>query len=491
MQYIFYLIYYIAWTLILPILILLAVTIVPKWRPGLIYKLGNLDTKKFPLKSKFNKLSNDTEHSRPIWFHAVSVGELNALIPLLKIFHDRTLVLSVTTETAHKMALSKLKDEIEKQSITLIYMPWDHPYIIANTLNRISPKAVILMESEIWPALIYEANKRKIKTIIINAKLSDSSYKLYKNFEIFVGWIFKKLDLILAQSPADSRKYISLNIDKSKIFMTGNIKFSTLPNVKREKAQLLRSTLGYQNTDIVWVCGSTHPEEEATLVAIFQELKTELPNLRLILAPRHPERFSVVETVINSAAKLIPVHLSKLKTAMYNYASFKGDKPQSSNLIKLAEEAKGKSTEVNLEKMLYEATKKDQDFSNQIKSANDILLLDTIGDLMDIYSIADIAFVGGTLNESVGGHNVLEPATCRVPVVIGPHFYKNTYMVELMEEAGGLIVTETKEELRLAILDLAINPDKRILMGAEAKNLTERNKQIIIEVTNKVRKEIF
>lgn len=490
MQYIFYLIYYIAWTLILPILVLLALTIVPKWRSGLIYRLGNLDPKQFPSSSKFSKLIDDSEITRPIWFHAVSAGELNALIPLLKIFHDKSLVLSVTTETAYTMASSKLKDELEKQSITLIYMPWDHPQIISSTISRINPKAIILMESEIWPALIYEASKRKIKIIIVNAKLSDFSYNLYQNFGFCLSWIFKKIDLILAQSPADSRKYIALNIDKSKIFMTGNIKFSTLPNVKRERALLLKSMLGYHDSDIVWVCGSTHPEEEATLAAIFQELKEELPQLHLIIAPRHPERFDIVESIVNSAAKLIPLRLSQIKTAMYNFASFRGKKPHSHNLVKLAEQSKEKMEQVSLDKVLYEATKLDQDFINQIKSANDVLLVDTIGDLMDIYSIADIAFVGGTLNESVGGHNVLEPAACRVPVVIGPHFHKNTYMVELMEEADGLIVTETKEELRLAIMDLALNADKRILIGAEAKNLVERNKRIVLDVAEKLRQEI-
>lgn len=446
MQYIFYFLYFIVWTLTLPVLSLLALSIVPKWRHGLKYRLGYLDPEKFIKPSKFSKLSNADQMSKPIWFHAVSVGELNSLIPLLRVFMGRPLLLSVSTNTAYKMAENKLKDELENNFIRLIYMPWDHPYIISSALERINPRAIILMESEIWPALIFEASKKKIKVIIVNAKLSDSSFKSYKMLRPFIGWMFQKLSMILVQSPQDSRKYIDMKIDKKKIFMTGNIKFSALPNIKPEKSAKFRQTLGYKEDDLIWVCGSTHPEEEILLTAIFQELKVELPQLRLILAPRHPERFTVVEDIINSAAHLSPIKLSRIK-----------------------------ESKMNIQKI----------------NTDDILLVDTIGDLIDIYSIANIAFVGGTINDKIGGHNVLEPAACRVPVIIGPHYYKNTAMVDMMDEAGALIIADTKEDLRLAILDLALNPDKRILMGSEAKNLTERNKRIVIDVADLLKKEIY
>ncbi len=444
MQYIFYPIYYIFWTLALPALSLLSLTLVPKWRNGLKYRLGYLDPEKFIKPNKLTKLTHQDQMSKPIWFHAVSVGELNALIPLLRVFIGRPLLLSVTTDTAYKMAENKLTDELTNNFIRLIYLPWDHPHIISSALKRINPRAIILMESEIWPGLIYEASKRKIKVMIANAKLSDNSYKTYKTFYPFIAWMFEKLSLILVQTPQDSRKYINMGVDKSKIYMTGNMKFSALPNVKIEKSAKLRHQLGYTDTNIIWVCGSTHPEEEILLTAIFQELKDEIPQLRLIIAPRHPERFTVVETIINSAAHLTPIRLSHIKQSSAN-----------------------------------------------THDADNVLLVDTIGDLMDIYSIADIAFVGGTINEKVGGHNVLEPATCRVAIVIGPHYYKNTEVVNMMHESDALIIADTKEDLRVAILDLALNPDKRILMGSEAKNLTERNKRIVIDVANLLKKEIY
>jgi 3-deoxy-D-manno-octulosonic-acid transferase len=493
MQYFFYFFYSVVWTLAIPILSLLALTIVPKWRHGLKYKLGYLDPEKFIKPSKFTKLANEDQMAKPIWFHAVSVGELNALIPLLKVFIGRPLLLSVSTHTAYKMAENKLKDELENNFIRLIYMPWDHPYIINSALERINPRAIILMESEIWPALIHESYKRKIKVMIVNAKLSDSSYKLYKKLYPLIGWMFQKLSLILVQSPQDSRKYIDMKIDKNRIFMTGNMKFSALPNVKLERSAKLRSLLGYKDSHIVWVCGSTHPEEETLLTAIFQELKAELPQLRLILAPRHPERFGVVEDIINSAARLTPIRLSHIKESLLGYARYREDGTVSSNLIKLAEKGSTiESEKLSLDKVLYDVSQmSDMSTPNRTYSADDVLLIDTIGDLMDIYSIADIAFVGGTINETVGGHNVLEPAACRVPVIIGPHYYKNTAMVNMMDEADALIIAETKEDLRLAVLELALNPDKRILMGSEAKNLTDRNKRIVIDVAELLKKEIY
>jgi 3-deoxy-D-manno-octulosonic-acid transferase len=383
--------------------------------------------------------------ARPIWFHAISVGELNALIPLLYAFMGRPLVLSVGTTTAHKLAQDKLKEEIETNLIRLIYMPWDHPYIVSKVLDQIQPSAVILMESEIWPALINEAYKRQIKTIVINAKLSDISLKYYKLATWFIAPIFRKLSLVLAQSAQHCRKYIEMQVDPDHVYMTGNIKFAALPDIKASANHDLRAELGYSKENIVWVCGSTHPEEETLLVAIFQELQTEFPELRLILAPRHPERFNTVETIINSAAHLIPHRFSR-----------------------------------HCEEL---ATK-------QSSGQNDILLIDTIGDLMKIYSIANIVLVGGTINETIGGHNVLEPACHAAPVVVGPYFHKNTEMVHMLEQADGLLIAETKEDIRLIIKDLASHEHKRIVMGANGKKLVESNRKILTNVATKLKQAL-
>ena len=166
----------------------------------------------------------------------------------------------------------------------------------------------------------------------------------------------------------------------------------------------------------------------------------EFPTLRLIIAPRHPERFSVVENLINSAAKLIPVRLSS---------------------------------------------------KQEITNHNDILLVDTIGDLYDIFSISEIAFIGGTINDRVGGHNVLEPASCKIPVLIGASYYKNKQIVEMLEEVDGLFIAEATEDIRIFLKNLLLNPGKRILMGVNGKKLVDENKKIIFNVAQKLKEKIY
>lgn len=473
----FYFLYYIGWSLALPILIVLSKTLVPKWQAGLENKLGKFNSEDFPDLAKAKKSIQPTRHLQgPIWFHAVSVGELNALIPLLKFFSGLRIVLSVTTQTAYQMAQNKLQDDLENNRIKLFYMPWDHPEIIQKTLLRIRPCAIILMESEIWPALLLESKKLGIKLAIINAKLSDKSLKLYQLLPQVFYPIFKTVDLVLCQSPADSRKYLTMRVSKDKIFMTGNMKFSALPSKSSAEALQFRELIGYKNSDLVITCGSTHEEEEALLISIFQELKTLYPNLRLILAPRHPERFSTVEDFINSAAKLVPIRLSKLKKSINARARLNlEEKASISDILKAV-----------LETDDYE------DLDNlKVNSANDVILVDTIGDLMDVFAISNIAFVGGTINEKIGGHNVLEPASCGIPVVIGPFYHKNKFMVETLEEAGGVKIAEAKEDIRIILDSLIKNADLRILMGAQAKNLTEKHKKITFNVAEKIKSELL
>jgi len=432
----FYLGYTLAWTIGLPFLYLATRFFVKKWQHGLNMKLGKLNPEAFPI----------SKRQETLWFHAVSVGELNALIPLLKQFIGLKVLVSVGTETAFHLAYKKLTKEIEEQLVKLIYMPWDHPLIIRKVLDRINPAAIIIMESEIWPALIYEAQQRKTQIAIVNAKLSDRSFKAYSTLYGIFRPIFARYSLVITQSPADSRRYLRMGVAKSKIFMTGNMKFSVLPELNRHRYQDLREDLGYTTNDIVITCGSTHEEEEALLIAIFQELKTSFPNIRLILAPRHPERFSIVEDLINCAALLEPIRFSKVKNS---------------------------KTKINIEK------------------ANQVLLIDTIGDLLAMYAISDIALVGGTINEKVGGHNVLEPAAFAVPVVIGPHYHKNTHIIEMMDKAGAIHIAETKEEIRTILEKLIIDPDKRLMTGANGKKLTDEHKKIVVNVAQILKKAFF
>lgn len=422
----FRIIYTVVWTLLLPILALMSLTFVKKWRESLWQKLG---------------FSKQSFKPHPIWFHAVSVGELNALLPLLRYFEGFNLVLSTSTSSAQKMARAKLAAEIEANKIQLIYMPYDHPMIISSILNRMGPSLLVLMETEIWPALISACETRKIPVAVINARLADKSFKNYKMLFDFFKTIFAKISLVLAQSPADSRKFLELGVEQKKLFMSGNIKFASYPALDKKQAQNLKQELGYNEEDFIFVAASTHPSEEASLLSIFHELKDDYPQLKIIVAPRHPERFDTVEDFIQSAAKLETIRFSKLKN----------------------------NTE------------------SKALNQDDVLLVDTIGDLTKILSIASLAFVGGTIVDNVGGHNVLEPASYGVPVIVGPYVFKNTETVEMMQNAGALTLCDSLQDIKFAIKHILENENDRVLMGSKAIELINQNKQIVSTTAEKLK----
>ena len=159
----------------------------------------------------------DNLPATPIWCHAVSVGEFNAMVPILKHFSEFNIVISTTTASSQALAKKKLAAELIDGRVELIYMPYDAPSIIKKTFDKIQPKALIIMETEIWPSLINEAYIREIPSAIINARLADKSFKQYKTFSFFFSWIFNQISLVLAQSADDSRKFISLGVSSEKV----------------------------------------------------------------------------------------------------------------------------------------------------------------------------------------------------------------------------------------------------------------------------------
>ncbi len=389
-----------------------------------------------------------------IWFHAVSVGELNALMPLLTLFEGVNIVLSTSTQTAQDMAAKKLAKKIKNREITLIYMPYDHPFIVSKVLDQISPSALVLMETEIWPALISASRDRNIPVVVLNARLADKSFNSYKSFQIFFRWVFSQISLVLAQSPNDCRKFLELGVDKKRLYMTGNIKFAAYRSIDKSRSELLRSELGYKADDQIFIAASTHPGEEAYILSIFHELKVDFPKLKIIIAPRHPERFTIVEDIIQSAAQLETVRFSKIKPQLTEFKT---------------------------------KTLNGDDECRIVSDQNDILLVDTIGDLAKLFSISTISFVGGTVIDDVGGHNVLEPAAYGVPVLIGPNYFKNRETVAMMENEGALIVGETLQDLKFALKRILADKDELTLMGAKALNLVDKNKEVVVNTANKLK----
>lgn len=426
MLLIFFIFYFIGWTLVLPVLILLSLFFIKKWKSSLKQKLTIFEKDFFYI----------YKNSKPIWFHAVSVGELNALLPVLDLFSGYSCAVSVTTQTAYDLAHLKLKDKIENNQIKIFYMPFDHPFLIKRIFAFLKPQALVLLESEIWPALFAEAKNQKVKLAVINAKLSDASFKNYDSLSLFFRQIFNMVDIYLVQNSDYSRKILKMGVNKDKVFVLGNIKFSSLPKLNDFSTSQFRKSFGYQEEDLLFLIASTHEEEEALLVSVFQELQERNPNIRLLIAPRHPERFSTVFNIVNSAAKLLPCYYTE---------------------------------------------------EPEIKNSNDVLIINTIGELLKFYAISDIAFMGGTLNENVGGHNALEPAFFAKPILSGPFYHKNKELFQLLIDAEALIVVESKTEIRLELEDLIASAQKRKIMGICGQKLTEANSKIVYNVANKLK----
>lgn len=435
-------IYTLAWSIILPILVFLAKNFIKKWQHGLQNRLGNFT---YPDGTEMDFIPYS------VWFHAVSVGEFNALYPVLEYFRGTPIVVSTGTQTAQNIAEKKLEEDILNNQIRLIYMPWDHPKIVNRVMEKIKPSALVLTETELWPALIDKASQMNTKICMINARLSDSSFNSYRVLKIFVPWLFKNLSLILAQSKIDAQRFKDLGSRIKNIKVTGNIKFGSLPLLNREGSLKLKESFGYGPENLILIAASTHPEEEAKIISMYQDLREKYPELRLILAPRHPERFEIVKDLIQAAAKLETVRWSEIKAQVESYASF--------------------------EKF--------------IKSSTDVLLVDTLGDLIKLFLVSDMAFVGGTLVEKVGGHNVLEPAAAAVPVLIGPYYFKNTDTVEILEKAQALHVSETTEEMRNFIERLINDPGARLAMGANGRDFVNKNRKILKNTAEQLRDFVF
>ena len=353
-----------------------------------------------------------------IWVHAVSVGEVIAASPIIDAIRKRypkySFLISTVTDTGQDMARKAISDPKE-----IIYFPLDFKWIVNKVLKSIPPKLFIMVETELWPNFIREARRRGIPLVVVNGRISPGSYKGYRVTKPFLKRVLSNIDLFCMQSKRDKERIISLGAQEEKVHTTGNVKFDGLKTEIPERGRLA-GELKISLQDPVLVAGSTHPKEEEIILDIYQKAKEEFPDLRLILAPRHPERIPEVEAICKSK-----------------------------NLLCVPR-------------------------SQRITGERAIILLDTIGELAKIYSLAAIVFVGGSL-VPVGGHNILEPAALGKAPLFGPYMHNFVESARLLLEGGGGIQVRNKEELRENILGLLRNPEKREKIGDRAQEIVKRH----------------
>jgi 3-deoxy-D-manno-octulosonic-acid transferase len=373
--------------------------------------------------------------SRPIiWLHAVSVGESIAAKPLLTALRARypehAILVSSTTETG-RAVISKFP-EIDLS----IYFPFDFLPAVCQTLNLIKPKLVIIMETEIWPNFNHEVHQRKIPLLLVNGRISDRSYRGYLRFSWFFTHPLGFFSRLCMQTPVDAERIIAVGAPPERVITVGNLKYD-IPyhQVENDEKSRLRLQYGIPDDLLVLTAGSTHPGEEQLIIKSYLELLATGSDLFLTLVPRHPERAVEVANILKQAGLKF-----QRRTAMSNTPIFQ----------------KG-----------------------------EVLLVDTIGEMMAIYALSDIAFVGGSLVPT-GGHNLLEPASLGIPSLFGSYMNNFREIADLVLHYGCGIQVESADTLTDSCRTLLTSVELRTVLGLNGLKLmrdtggaTERHLEII------------
>jgi 3-deoxy-D-manno-octulosonic-acid transferase len=354
-----------------------------------------------------------TDRPRPtIWVHAVSVGEVMAvsgLIAELKTrLPERRVVVSTTTDTGQKLARGRFGEE------NVFYVPLDFAFAIRPYLRLLRPELMILAETEFWPNLLRLTHKSGAKIAVVNARISDRSLRGYLRFRALLRRVLCHIDLFLAQTEEDGRRLQQLGAPGARVRVSGNLKFDVALPVAPEIVSRVRQGLQATESGPVFVCGSTVEGEEPLLLRAFEIVMARHAGAVMILAPRHPERFVMVAEL-----------LQQMGIRYWRRSEWGGD-----------------------------------------PLGGGVLLLDSIGELSAVYSLADIAFVGGSLVPR-GGHNIIEPAQYGVPIVVGPHTENFRDIVGLFQIRGAVRVVGP-DELPLVLMELIADPQERATLGRRA-----------------------
>lgn len=355
-----------------------------------------------------------------IMLHSVSVGETLAAIPLVRALRHRypSLPITVTTmtPTGSERVLSAFGRDVQH-----VYLPYDLPDAINRFLNNVEPRLVLVMETELWPNLIAALHRRNIPLVIANARLSARSAKGYARLGKFVRTLLRRITLIAAQNDEDGERFIELGARRTQLCVTGSLKFdiSVTPQMAAKSVTLRRQWAPHRP---VWTAASTHDGEESVILAAHKTLLRQFPGLLLILVPRHPERFPDAITLVRDAG------LSYITRSS-------GEVPSTSTQVVVG---------------------------------------DTMGELMLLYGMSDLAFVGGSLIER-GGHNPLEPAAHAIPVLMGPHIFNFKDICARLEQANGLITVTDEASLVKEISSLLSDEDYRSYYGRHAVEVLYQN----------------
>ena len=361
-------------------------------------------------------------HAAPsLWLHAVSLGEMTAAAPLVRALMSRypqsPLLLTTATPTGRARAR-----ELYGVAVDVRFLPYDTPGAVARFMDRARPRVAILMETELWPNLFRECERRRVPLVLASARLSAKSVARYRRFGALFRGIFSASSLIAAQTREDAERFIAIGAPSARIQVVGNIKFDVqVSEDVMARAGALRASLGGGRP--VWIAGSTHAGEEEQVLVAHRLLRTEQPAALLLLVPRHPDRFDAVAEQLRHGA------------------------------VRFTRRSGGELPD----------------------GATQVVLVDTVGELAALYAAADVAFVGGSL-VPIGGHNLLEPAALGVPVLTGPSYFAGKDIARLLIQQGAALEVQDARELAAALARLLGDFAERRRMGAIGRRLVESNR---------------
>ena len=382
-----------------------------------VYKSFKPPQYREPMRERFGFVARQQKES--IWFHAVSMGEsiaAKAIInELLEEKADLNIVVTTTTPTGARLILEDMGDRV-----THHYSPCDLPGTIKRFAKRIKPSVLVIMETELWPNWLYHMKKAGVPIILANARMSRKSANNYLKIESLINEMMSAFSLVLAVCEADAQRFISLGVDAERSRVTGNIKFDQAFDVNEENGYYLPWS---ERKTLVWLAASTHRGEDQILLSAHKKVLEKLPQAKLIIVPRHPERFDEVEHLIQESG--------------FSFA--RRSQPDT------------------------------------WRESTDVLLGDSMGELMLAYQLSDVAFVAGSL-VPIGGHNVIEPAMLGKPVLSGPYVHNFQEIFHELESQGGALQASTDGEISELVVDLLENENRRNAVGSNAKKVVEKSR---------------
>lgn len=370
-------------------------------------------------------LNVDGEES--IWIHAVSVGEALTVRALVTDLRDRyprlRIFLSTTTITGQQVARASVQ-----HVDGVFYMPFDWAFAVRRTLRAVNPRMFVMMETEIWPNLLRLCKEQGVKTVLINGRISSRSYPRYRLIRPFFRRVLRNIDRFCVQSDESARRVVSLGADPLRVTVTGSLKFDSLqvppPGAQRRPRERVLRFFRLSPHRVVVVAGSTVRGEEAAVFKAFSRVKVAAPGALAIIAPRQPERFGEVERLARDAG-FVTARRSQLPI--------------------------------------------------DAEPRADVVILDTIGELAQLYQVATTVFVGGSL-VPYGGHNILEPAVHGKPMVFGPHMDNFKEIAEGFVANEAAIQAQSARDFEEHMVSLVTDPVRRARLGAAARALVESNR---------------